>query len=112
MKYKHVSDIPYPTTIAEANEAYDKLLKHFDNGEELSFETAYRDKEDVEMLRISADLFNGTINLYHYNWLDGSEHDRAIDCFNCIHLDVDEATHVADAINYFAKIIKQKGGEK
>ena len=112
MKFKNACDIPYPTTTAEANESYNELLKHLDNGEELSFETAYRDKEDVEMLRISADLLNGTINLYHYYWLDGSGHDRAIDCFNCIHWDVDEATRVADAINYFAKIIKQKGGEQ
>lgn len=112
MKYKHVCDIPYPKTTAEAIEAYDELLKHFGNGEELCFETAYRSREDVEMLRISADLLNGTIEMFQYYWCDDSGHDRAVDCFKCIHMDVDRATNVADAINYFVKIIKQKGGEQ
>lgn len=112
MKYKHAYDIPLPTTTEEANDAYNELIKHFGNGEELAFETAYRDEQMVQMLRVSADLPNGNINLYHFLWSNGSGHEKAIDCFNIINWYADDAKRVADAINYFAKIIKQKGGEQ
>ena len=107
-----VYEIPYPTTLAEAYDAFDVLSKVFGNCEELNFDIRDSDKETLSIIRITADLLNHTISIIRFLWLDGSGHEKAVDCINVLTLDLDDAARMADIINYFIKVIKQKGGHQ
>ena len=112
MRGKNAWEIPYPETTAEAHDAFQALTVLFGNCEELNFDIRDSDKDTLSIIRITADLLNHTISIIRFLWLDGCGHEKAVDCINVLTLDLDEAARMADIINYFIKVIKQKGGEK
>lgn len=111
MRHENAIDIPYPTTVGDAHEAFNELVAFFGNGERLSFDIKESDKESVCCTKIALDELNDTISIFHFFWVDDEGFDRALDVFSVLHLDKDEAIRVADILKYFIKIIEDKGKE-
>lgn len=112
MKTIETHKIPYPNTLQEASDVWNELCVYFGNGEELYFEIVFeRDKEILNICRIALDVLNGIISIFHFYWLDESGREFAVDSFSFIHLDLKEASIMADALKYFCKIIKSGNDE-
>ena len=113
MKRINALEIPYPSNVSEANQAFDCLAESLGNGEELLFDMKEDDEESLFRMRIGLDALNDSIIIFHYDWLNnGLEKEKAIEDFTIIHLRADEARRVADVLKYFVKEIERKGGEQ
>ena len=106
------SEIPYPTTLKEAWQAWNELSPVFANGEPLHFDMIDQDEESLIITRIALDDLNDTISIFHFGWLFDSGHELAIDCIHAIHLNEKEARIIADTLIYFIKILEQKGDDQ
>ena len=115
MKRKEIEEIhaiPYPSTLREAHEAFEKLVRHFCNGEKVAFDMNYSDKEELIRWNVRLDKLNDTIAILFFMWLADSGYEKAIEAFTPMHLSKDEARNLADCLNYFVKEIEKKGDEQ
>ena len=102
-----IHKISYPSTKQEALDILPHLRAHFGNCEEYSFELNYSDDESVESISLLCDTYNNSISIFRFYWLQGAEIEKAVECVSVIHLEIKDATIMADMLKYYVTILKQ-----